>query len=135
MTKPSQPAAVKRRTSHSSAPSSARTEEFAAVNPAKAQYHLQLYVTGTTPRSTQAIANLRAICEEHLAGRYELEVIDLYTEPARAAAGQVIASPTLVKTLPKPLMRMVGNLANRAQLMIKLNLTPGSAESTIRNLA
>jgi circadian clock protein KaiB len=92
------------------------------ATPAEARFHFQLYVTGHTPRSTQAVANLRALCEEHLDGRYELEVIDLYQEPARAAAGQVIASPTLIKILPKPLMRMVGNLADRDQLRIKLDL-------------
>lgn len=86
------------------------------------RFHFQLYITGTSPRSTQAVANLRALCAEHLDGRYELEVIDLYQEPSRAAAGQIIASPTLIKILPKPLMRMVGNLANREQLMIKLDL-------------
>ena len=116
------------------APRRKAVRETSATDPANAHYQLQLYVTGTSPRSTQAIANLRALCEEHLAGRYELEVIDLYQEPARAAAGQVIASPTLVKTLPKPLMRMVGNLANREQLLIKLNLFPGTAGSVIRNL-
>lgn len=83
---------------------------------------LQLYITGNSPRSTEAVNNLHALCEEHLAGRYDLEVIDLYQEPARAAIGQIIASPTLVKLLPKPLIRMVGNLANREQLLIKLQL-------------
>jgi circadian clock protein KaiB len=87
------------------------------------RFHFQLYITGNTARSAQAVANLRTLCEEHLAGRYELEVIDLYQEPARAAAGQIVASPTLIKILPKPLMRMVGNLADREHLMIKLNLT------------
>lgn len=86
------------------------------------RYHLQLYITGTAPRSTEAVNNLYALCEEHLPGRYDLEVIDLYQEPDRAATGQIIASPTLVKRLPKPLMRMVGNLANREQLLIKLQL-------------
>jgi circadian clock protein KaiB len=86
------------------------------------RYLFQLFVTGTTPRSTQAIANIRALCEEHLDGRYDLEVIDLYQQPALAAVGQVIASPTLVKQLPKPLMRMVGNLSNREHLLFKLNL-------------
>jgi drug/metabolite transporter superfamily protein YnfA len=64
----------------------------------------------------------RRACQAHLDGRYELEVIDLYQEPSRAAAGQIIASPTLIKILPKPLMRMVGNLADREQLLIKLDL-------------
>lgn len=105
--------------------SPAKSRRVLAKTPAHGtaeRYHLQLYITGHTPRSTQAVNNLHALCEEHLAGRYELEVIDLYQEPARAAVGQIIASPTLVKQLPKPLMRMVGNLANREQLMIKLHL-------------
>ncbi len=92
------------------------------ARPAKARFHFQLYITGTSPRSTQAVANLRALCEEQLGGRYELEIIDLYQEPGRAAVGQIIASPTLVKILPKPLVRMVGSLADREQLMIKLDL-------------
>jgi circadian clock protein KaiB len=87
-----------------------------------ARYHFQLYITGTGPRSAQAVANLRDLCEEHLGGAYDLEVIDLYQEPGRAATGQIIASPTLVKKLPRPLMRMVGSLADREQLLIKLNL-------------
>lgn len=82
--------------------------------------HLQLYITGSSPRSVEAVNNLHALCEEHLARHYALEVIDLYQEPARAAAGQIIVSPTLVKRPPKPLMRMVGNLASREQLPIKL---------------
>ena len=87
------------------------------------RFHFQLYITGNSPRSTQAVTNLRALCDEHLAGRYELEVIDLYQEPGRAAEGQVIASPTLVKILPKPIMRMVGSLADREHLKIKLDLS------------
>jgi circadian clock protein KaiB len=94
----------------------------ARAKPRRAAYHFQLYVTGNTPRSTQAVANLRALCDEHLPGAYDLEVIDIYQEPARAAIGQIIASPTLVKTFPLPLFRMVGNLANRARLLIKLDL-------------
>lgn len=86
------------------------------------RYHFQLYITGTSPRSVEAVANIRALCEEYLAGRYELEVIDMYQQPDRATMGQIIASPTLVKRLPTPLMRMVGNLANRDQLLVKLNL-------------
>lgn len=96
-----------------------------------ARYQFQLYITGTSPRSTQAVANLRALCEEHLAGNYDLEVIDLYQEPSRASGGQIIASPTLVKMLPRPLLRMVGNLANREQLLIKLDLArPGDDHSS-----
>ena len=91
------------------------------------RFHFQLYITGSSPRSTQAVINLRALCEEHLSGRYELEVIDLYQQPARAAEGQVIASPTLIKTLPKPIMRMVGSLADREHLKIKLDLSGPAA--------
>lgn len=86
------------------------------------RYQFQLYITGTTIRSTQAVANIRAVCEKHLAGRYDLEVIDMYQQPEQAKIGGIIAAPTLVKLLPKPLLRMVGNLANRDQLLVKLNL-------------
>src|SRR5262245_33857538 len=77
------------------------------------RYVLRLYVTGLTPRSTQAIATLRAVCEEHLAGRYDLEIIDLYQQPERAQDGQIIAAPTLVKELPLPLHRLIGDLSNK----------------------
>jgi len=86
------------------------------------RYQFQLYVTGTTIRSTQAVASIRALCEQHLPGRYQLEVIDMYQQPEQAALGQIIAAPTLIKTFPAPLMRMVGNLANREQVLVKLNL-------------
>src|SRR6187549_3203243 len=93
-----------------------------ARDPASPRYHFQLFITGTTLRSTQAVINIRALCEQHLPGQYELEVIDMYQQPDQAALGQIIAAPTLVKTFPAPLMRMVGNLANRDQVLIKLNL-------------
>jgi circadian clock protein KaiB len=105
-----------------------RSREPEAVN----RFHFQLYITGNTPRSTQAVANLRALCEQHLTGRYELEIIDLYQQPGRAAAGQIIASPTLIKILPKPLMRMVGNLADREQLLIKLDLSDPLGEARVQ---
>lgn len=110
----------------------AKRKPAAKKRPAKARpgkprapdrYRFQLFITGTTIRSTQAVANIRALCEQHLPGRYELEVIDMYQQPEQAALGQIIAAPTLVKTFPAPLMRMVGNLANRDQLLVKLNLT------------
>ena len=102
----------------------ARARKKAARRPAaRAQrYQFQLFVTGTTLRSTQAVVNIRALCEQHLPGQYELEVIDMYQQPDQAALGQIIAAPTLVKKFPAPLMRMVGNLANREQLLVKLNL-------------
>src|SRR5688500_15342348 len=75
------------------------------------RYVLRLYVTGMTPRSTEAIASIKAICEEHLEGRYDLEVIDIYQHPQLAKDEQIIAVPTLVKKLPAPLRRFIGNLS------------------------
>lgn len=90
--------------------------------PASPKYRFQLFITGTTLRSTQAVINIRSLCEQHLPGRYELEVIDMYQQPEQAARAQIIAAPTLLKTYPAPLVRMVGNLAHREQLLTKLNL-------------
>ena len=83
---------------------------------------LRLYVTGATVRSTRAIANLRQICEQHLADRYDLEVIDLYQRPELAAGEQLIAAPTLIKRLPLPLRRLVGDLSNQERVMAGLDL-------------
>jgi circadian clock protein KaiB len=83
---------------------------------------LRLYVTGLTPRSTQAIAVLRAVCEEHLAGRYDLEVIDLYQQPELARGQQLIAAPTLVKELPLPVRRLIGDLSDEQRVLVGLDL-------------
>jgi circadian clock protein KaiB len=74
------------------------------------QYVLRLYVTGMTPRSIRAIDMIKSICEEHLAGRYDLRVIDIYQQPALAKGEQIIATPTLIKKLPTPLRQLVGDL-------------------------
>jgi len=87
-----------------------------------AHYVLRLYVTGMTPRSTQALASIRSLCDEHLAGRYDLEVIDIYQHPQRAVDDQVIAAPTLVKQLPAPLRRLIGDLTDTDRVMIGLDL-------------
>ncbi len=86
------------------------------------QYILKLYVTGHTPRSMEAIASIRSICEEHLAGRYELQVIDVYQQPQLAEGEQIIAAPTLIKLLPLPLRRMVGNMSNQEKVLLGLDL-------------
>ena len=112
MKKPRKTAAAKKKKPPARRPRVAPAERF----------QFQLYVTGTTTRSAQAIATIRELCEEYLPGRYELEVIDMYQQPEQAALGQIIAAPTLVKLFPAPLMRMVGNLANREHLLVKLNL-------------
>jgi circadian clock protein KaiB len=88
------------------------------------RYVLRLYVTGSTPRSARAIENMRRICEEHLAGRYDLEVIDIYQRPEAAREFQLIAAPTLVKLLPEPLRRIVGDLSDRDKVLHGLDLLP-----------
>lgn len=88
----------------------------------KERYELKLYVTGTSPRSGQAIANVRSLCEEYLAGRYDLEVIDIYQQPAVAVSEQIVAAPTLIKKLPAPTRRMIGDLSNRDKILVGLNI-------------
>ncbi len=88
------------------------------------RYVLKLYVTGTTARAAQAVANIHALCDEHLAGRYDLEVIDIYQQPDAAALEQIIAAPTLVKESPLPARRVVGNLSDTDKVLISLNIQP-----------
>ena len=88
----------------------------------KERYELKLYVTGTSPRSGQAIANVRALCEEYLTGRYDLEVIDIYQQPAVAVSEQIVAAPTLIKKFPAPTRRMIGDLSNRDKILVGLNI-------------
>ena len=88
------------------------------------RYTLRLYVTGMTPRSTQAVAAVKDVCEGLLDGNYDLEVVDLYAEPARAAEEQVIAAPTLVRQSPLPLRRLIGNLEDRERLRRGLEIGP-----------
>jgi circadian clock protein KaiB len=86
------------------------------------KYRLRLYITGMAARSAAALAAIRALCDDRLSGRYELEVIDLYQHPALASADQIIATPTLVKRLPEPLRRLVGDLSNRQRVLAGLGL-------------
>ncbi len=97
-------------------------EQSAAGTPSEEHYVLRLYVTGMTPRSTEAFATIKALCEERLHGRYELEVIDIYQHPQLAIDEQIIAVPTLVKKLPAPLRRLVGDLSNRERVLLGLDL-------------
>lgn len=83
---------------------------------------LRLYVTGMTPRSIRAIENLRAICEEHLHGRYDLEVIDIYQQPTLAKGDQIIAAPTLIKQLPLPLRKVIGDMSSTERVLLGLDL-------------
>jgi circadian clock protein KaiB len=86
------------------------------------KFILRLYVTGMTPRSTRAIHIVRAVCEEHLCGKYELEIIDVYQQPSRIQEDQIFAIPTLVKYHPIPLRRIIGDMSNKERLMHGLGL-------------
>jgi circadian clock protein KaiB len=86
------------------------------------QYCLRLYVTGTTPKSNRAITNIKRICEENLKGRYTLEVIDIYQQPALARKEQIIAAPTLIKRLPLPLRKFIGDMADSDRILVGLDL-------------
>ena len=88
------------------------------------QYVLRLYVTGMTPNSVRAIENMKAICAEYMEGRYDLQIIDVYKQPALAKGEQIIAAPTLVKKLPLPLRRFVGDLSNTERVLFGLDLVP-----------
>jgi circadian clock protein KaiB len=86
------------------------------------EYSLRLYVAGQTPKSLAAIANLKRICEDHLAGRYRIEVVDLLITPQIAAGDQIVALPTLVRRLPPPLKRIIGNLSDTERVLVGLDL-------------
>jgi circadian clock protein KaiB len=88
------------------------------------KYLLRLYVAGTTPKSSQAILNIKQFCEEYLKGRYELEVIDIYQQPVLAKGEQIIAAPTLIKKLPLPLRRFIGSMADVERILVGLDLKP-----------
>ncbi|MGO9960421.1 MAG: circadian clock KaiB family protein [Solirubrobacteraceae bacterium] len=88
------------------------------------RYALRLYVAGATPGSQRAISNLREICETELAGRYELEVIDIYQQPTLGADRQIVAVPTLIKELPAPVRRLVGDMSDRDRVLLGLDLRP-----------
>jgi circadian clock protein KaiB len=99
-------------------------EEFVKSHQATGneKYILRLYVTGMTPRSINAIENIRKICEENLKGRYELEVIDIYQEPEYAKKEQILAAPTLIKKLPLPLRKFIGDMSDKEKILVGLDL-------------
>ena len=88
------------------------------------RYILRLYTTGMTPRSMRAVESIKAICEEHLKGRYELEIIDIHQQPVLARGDQIIAAPTLIKRLPEPLRRLIGDLSDSERVLLGLDLRP-----------
>ena len=87
-------------------------------------YNLQLYIAGQTPKSIAAVANLKKICEQHLSGRYDIEVIDLMKNPALAQRHQIVAIPTLIRQLPEPLKRIIGDLSNLEKVLVGLDIQP-----------
>ncbi len=88
-------------------------------------WNLRLYVAGATPRAIAALENLKKICEEHLAGKYEIEVVDLLKDPKLARGHQILAVPTLVRELPEPVRKIIGDLSDTEKVLVGLDLQPG----------
>jgi circadian clock protein KaiB len=95
-----------------------------SATPRDGKYVLRLYVTGSTPQSSRAITNLKAICETHLKDRYDLTVVDLYEQQERAQEDQIVVAPTLVRHLPLPVRRMIGDLSKTDRVLAALDLLP-----------
>ena len=91
---------------------------------AEERWHLCLYVAGQSPKSLHALANLKRLCEEHLAGRYEIEVIDLIEQPSLARSDDILAIPTLVRRLPAPLQKIIGDLSDTERVLVGLRIQP-----------
>lgn len=102
------------------------TRRAAAAEPPKAapgqRYQLRLFVTGLTPRSVRAIESIKALCEEHLTGRYELSIVDIYQQPELAIQEQILAAPTLIRRLPLPLRRLIGDMSRTDRVLVGLDL-------------
>jgi circadian clock protein KaiB len=98
------------------------TFERAALTSPAERYSLRLYVTGMTARSSRAVQNLKVICDEYLKDRYDLEVIDIYQQPVLMKGDQIIAAPTLIKKLPLPIRRIIGDMSNLEHVLLGLDL-------------
>jgi circadian clock protein KaiB len=96
----------------------------AAAKPPSAKWELKLYVAGQTAKSLQAFVNLKRICEEHLSGKYHIEIIDLVRNPQLARGDQILALPTLVRKLPEPVRKIIGDLSNSERVLVGLDLRP-----------
>ena len=106
--------------------------EEASKNEAKQRYVLRLYVSGMTLKSINAIENVRKLCEQYLPGRYELDIVDIYQQPDVAKAEQLIAAPTLIKKLPLPLRRFIGDMSNKDKILVGLDIVPEKIENSKR---
>lgn len=100
--------------------------ELTHPEPAEENWELRLYVAGKTPRSLAALANLKKYCEEHLQGKYTIEVIDLLVQPQLAEGDQILAIPTLVKKVPEPIRKIIGDLSNEEKVLVGLNIRPAT---------
>ena len=105
-------------------PVQSSTQEFerALATADKTKFVLRLFVSGMTPNSRKAIDNVKKLCEEHLKGRYELEIVDIYQQPTLAQEGQIVAAPTLLKELPLPLRKFIGDMSNTERILLGLDL-------------
>jgi circadian clock protein KaiB len=116
---------VSKRATKSATPARRRkVSERAPVKPDLERWELRLYVAGQTPKSIQAFGNLKRICEEHLKGRYRIEVVDLLQNPTLARGDQILAVPTLVRKLPPPVKKIIGDFSNTERVLVGLNLRP-----------
>jgi circadian clock protein KaiB len=109
-------------TANSPSPAKPKAKSVPRTKQAAGYYILKLYVAGLSPKSATAIANIKKICEENLQGRYQLDVIDLYQQPQLAAGEQIIAIPTLIRKLPPPLRRIIGDLSNTERVLVGLDI-------------
>jgi circadian clock protein KaiB len=102
----------------------AKAQQLSPRKAGRPEWQLRLYVAGQTPKSVTAFANLKRICESHLAGRYEIEVVDLLLNPQLAAGDQILAVPTLVRKLPEPIKKIIGDLSNEGRVLVGLDVQP-----------
>jgi circadian clock protein KaiB len=109
--------------------------EAVVVAHAAVVYILRLYITGFSPRSARAISNIRKICEEHLEGRYDLEVVDIAQQPAQAQSEQILAAPTLIKKWPLPARRFIGDMSQSDRILLGLDLSRGGGEDVVTSNA
>jgi circadian clock protein KaiB len=112
-------------------PANTKSSRAKAINrrsdpesPPSESWELRLYVAGATPRSTTALENLKKICEEYLDGKYSIEVIDLLRDPKQARSDQIVALPTLVRRLPEPVRKIIGDLSNTERVLVGMDLRP-----------
>ena len=108
--------------------STPKTRPISAAPAASSKWDLRLYVAGPTPKSVDAFRNLERLCDEHLAGNYQIHVIDLMKNPQLAQGDQILAVPTVVRNLPSPIRKVIGNLSNSERVLVGLDLRPRDAD-------